>query len=234
MLAVSDIVCAYLRDIEIVKGVTLTVQPGLITAIIGPNGVGKSTLLKGIYGAIRAQGGRIEIDGVDVTHRSMAMRFKAGLRFLPQDSSIFPYMTVEENLQLFAWADDVSFSDLRSRATECFPVLAEKRSSKAGDLSGGQQKQLEFSRFLCGKTRYALVDEPSVGLSPSMSATIYAFLRRMRDEGVGILLVDQQVRDAIDVADNVYVVDGGRVIEEGTGARFRENLGEVVSKWLTH
>lgn len=234
MLAVDDIVCAYLRDIEIVRGVTLTVRPGLITAIIGPNGVGKSTLLKGIYGAMRAQSGRVGIDGRDVTRNSMATRFRAGLRYLPQESSIFPYMTVEENLRLFAWADGVAFDALRSKVAESFPVLAEKRSSKAGDLSGGQQKQLEFSRFLCGKTRYALVDEPSVGLSPAMSAIIYAFLQRMRDDGVGILLVDQQVRDAIDVADHVYVVDGGRVIEDGTGERFRENLGEVVSKWLTH
>lgn len=234
MLETSEIVCAYLRDIEIVKGVSLTVRPGLITAIIGPNGVGKSTLLKGIYGAIRAQSGRIAVDDVDITRLTMAGRFKAGIRYMPQDSSIFPYMSVQENVRLFAWADGVAFEPLWQKAGETFPVLHEKRLVRAGDLSGGQQKQLEFSRFLCGKTRYALVDEPSVGLSPAMSELIYAFLKRMRDDGVGILLVDQQVADAIAVADHVYVVDGGKVIEEGAGAQFREHLGEIVSKWLTH
>lgn len=143
-------------------------------------------------------------------------------------------MTVNENLKLFAWADGVNFSVLRDRVLKVFPVLCDKASLKAGDLSGGQRKQLEFARFLCGKTKYALIDEPSVGLSPSMSATIYEFLKHMRSEGVGVLLVDQQVADAIDVADHVYVVDGGKVIEEGTGDRYRQSLSEVVSKWLMH
>lgn len=234
MLVVKEIVCAYLRDIEIVKGVSLTVRPGLITAIIGPNGVGKSTLLKGIYGAIRAQGGTVEADGIDLSRAPMSTRFGAGIRYLPQDSSVFPFMTVRENLQLFAWADGADFGALQQRVAKTFPILRERAAMKAGDLSGGQQKQLEFSRFLCGKAKYALIDEPSVGLSPSMSALIYEFLKEMRDSGVGILLVDQQVADAIDVADYVYVVDGGKVIEEGTGERFRTNLGEVVSKWLMH
>lgn len=232
MLVTNSIVCAYLSDIEIVKGVSLSIKPGEITSIIGPNGVGKSTLLKGIYGAMPVQDGTIELDGVSIEKTSMAMRFKSGVRYLPQDSSVFPYMTVAENLKLFAWADGIASSELEQRAFETFPILREKLSFKAGDLSGGQQKQLEFSRFLCGKTKYALVDEPSVGLSPSMAATIYDFLRAMRSQGVGILLVDQQVAAAIAVADYVYVVDGGKVIEEGSGERFRQNLGEVVSKWL--
>jgi branched-chain amino acid transport system ATP-binding protein len=234
LLVTSEIVCAYQRDIEIVKGVSLTVRPGLITAIIGPNGVGKSTLLKGIYGSIGTQSGKIEADGVDMSHAPMSARFKAGIRYLPQESSIFPYMTVEENLQLFAWADGVDVHHLSEGVVNTFPILHEKYSSKAGDLSGGQQKQLEFSRFLCGKTKYALVDEPSVGLSPSMSSTIYSFLTKMRDDGVGILLVDQQVASALAIANHVYVVDGGKVIEEGPGDQFRENLGAVVSKWLMH
>jgi branched-chain amino acid transport system ATP-binding protein len=234
VLLTNEIVCAYLRDIEIVKGVSLTIRPGLITAIIGPNGVGKSTLLKGIYGSIKAQSGRIEADGVDLSGAPMAARFKAGIRYLPQDSSVFPYMTVQENLKLFAWADNVNFEQLRHSVFATFPDLQEKYHTKAGDLSGGQRKQLEFSRFLCGKTKYALVDEPSVGLSPSMCSTIYSFLKRMRDDGVGILLVDQQVASAIDIANHVYVVDGGKVIEEGSGEQFRNNLGAVVSKWLMH
>ncbi len=232
MLVTNKIVCAYLSDIEIVRGVSLTIEPGKITSIIGPNGVGKSTLLKGIYGAIPVQNGTIELDGNRIEAASMATRFKSGIRYLPQDSSVFPYMTVSENLKLFAWADGVGYNDLERRALDTFPILREKLTDKAGDLSGGQQKQLEFSRFLCGKTKYALVDEPSVGLSPSMSSTIYGFLKLMRAEGVGILLVDQQVAAAIEVADHVYVIDGGKVIEEGSGERFRKNLGEVVSKWL--
>lgn len=232
MLVTDKIVCAYLSDIEIVKGVSLAIQPGKITSIIGPNGVGKSTLLKGIYGAIPVQSGNIHIDGVSIENLSMAARFKLGIRYLPQDSSIFPYMSVLENLKLFAWADKVSHARIEELAFQTFPILREKAATKAGDLSGGQQKQLEFSRFLCGKTKYALVDEPSVGLSPSMSATIYDFLKVMRSQGVGVLLVDQQVAAAIDVADHVYVIDSGKVIEEGSGGRFRENLGEVVSKWL--
>ena len=234
MLTTNEIVCAYLRDIEIVKGVTLTIRPGLITAIIGPNGVGKSTLLKGIYGSLQIQSGSIAADGNDVSKMPMAARFKGGIRYLPQDSSVFPYMTVEENLRIFAWADNVNFPTFREDVLKVFPILREKYSLKAGDLSGGQQKQLEFSRFLCGKTKYALVDEPSVGLSPLMCEAIYSFLKKMRNDGVGILLVDQQVASAIEIADHVYVVDGGKVVEEGSGYQFRSNLGEVVSKWLMH
>jgi branched-chain amino acid transport system ATP-binding protein len=234
VLVIDEIVCAYLRDIEIVRGVSLTIRPGRITAIIGPNGVGKSTLLKGIYGAIRSQRGTIRDNDEDLGRESMSRRFNAGIRYLPQDSSIFPYMTVNENLKLFAWADRVEFSVLREKVAKTFPVLREKASQKAGDLSGGQRKQLEFARFLCGKTRYALIDEPSVGLSPSMSTAIYDFLKHMRSEGVGILLVDQQVADAIDIADHVYVVDGGRVVEEGSGDHYRKNLSGVVAKWLMH
>jgi branched-chain amino acid transport system ATP-binding protein len=234
VLVIDEIVCAYLRDIEIVRGVSLTIRPGRITAIIGPNGVGKSTLLKGIYGAIRSQRGTIRDNDEDLGRESMSRRFNAGIRYLPQDSSIFPYMTVNENLKLFAWADRVEFSVLREKVAKTFPVLREKASQKAGDLSGGQRKQLEFARFLCGKTRYALIDEPSVGLSPSMSTAIYDFLKHMRSEGVGILLVDQQVADAIDIADHVYVVDGGRVVEEGSGDHYRQNLSGVVAKWLMH
>jgi branched-chain amino acid transport system ATP-binding protein len=232
LLVTNRIVCAYLSDIEIVRGVSLSIDPGKITSIIGPNGVGKSTLLKGIYGAIPVQNGTIELEGISIEKTSMAARFKSGIRYLPQDSSVFPYMTVLENLKLFAWADGVDHGELKDHAIRTFPILRDKLSTKAGDLSGGQQKQLEFSRFLCAKTKYALVDEPSVGLSPSMSATIYDFLKLMRTQGVGILLVDQQVAAAIEVADHVYVIDGGKVIEDGSGERFRKNLGEVVSKWL--
>jgi branched-chain amino acid transport system ATP-binding protein len=232
VLLANNIVCAYLTDIEIVRGVSLSIQPGKITSIVGPNGVGKSTLLKGLYGAIPLQNGTIELNGVSVENKPMAARFKLGLRYLPQDSSIFPYMTVLENLKLFAWADRVEHRILQDRVLRTFPILRESLSTKAGDLSGGQQKQLEFSRLLCGKTKYALVDEPSVGLSPSMSATVYDFLKLMRTQGMGILLVDQQVAAAIEVADHVYVIDGGKVVEDGSGEGFRENLGEVVSKWL--
>jgi branched-chain amino acid transport system ATP-binding protein len=232
VLVANKIVCAYLTDIEIVRGVTLSVEPGKVTSIIGPNGVGKSTLLKGLYGTIPVQNGTIELDGLNVENSSMAARFKSGIRYLPQDSSVFPYMTVLENLKLFAWADAVEHRAFEDQVFQTFPILQERLSAKAGDLSGGQQKQLEFSRFLCGKTKYALVDEPSVGLSPSMSATIYDFLGRMRNQGMGILLVDQQVAAAIEIADHVYVIDGGKVVDEGSGERFRRSLGEVVSKWL--
>lgn len=234
MLSIDGLSCAYLRDIVIVKDVSMIIRPGAVTAVIGPNGVGKSTLLKGIYGAMTPQAGRVSVDGMDITSESIASRFKRGLRYLPQDTSIFPFMTVEDNLRLFSWADKTDPQELFERTKAVFPILGERRRQRAGNFSGGQRKQLEFARFLCGNTRYALIDEPSVGLSPALSAEIYRFMDTMREQGVGILLVDQQVTAALELADFVYVIDGGQIIEEGSGEQYRANISTVVSSWLIH
>jgi len=213
MLEVRDLYVGYYRDLHILRGVELTAGPGQITAVLGANGVGKSTLLKAIFGLLTPERGEIRFDGRMLLgvppHRMVDM----GVCYLPQQPGIFPQMSVEENLELGAWTyrrDRRRLQQALERNYQRFPVLREKRHQPAGQLSGGQQRMVELARALMTSPRLMLVDEPSAGLAKTVADEVYVMLWGLRDEGLTIVLVDQDIRRALRVADYVYVLDLGR------------------------
>lgn len=226
MLEVKDLYVGYYRDLNILQGVSIKAERGKITTVLGANGVGKSTLLKAIYGFLRPNDGEIILDGQNVvgvpTHKLITM----GLSYIPQQPGIFRWMSVEENLELGAW----TFRNDRARIKrkleenyERFPALAERRRSPAGELSGGMQRMVELGRALMTDPKVILVDEPTAGLAKLLAQEVYQMLVDLRDkEGMTIVLVDQQIRQALKIADYVYVLELGRNKFEGPVEEFRD------------
>lgn len=234
-LEVRDVHAAYQRDLFILKGLDLSVAEGSIVIVIGPNGSGKSTLLKAICGILKPQKGSVWLDGTEITGIELDHIIRKGICYIPQERAVFPQMTVAENLELGCWvfkSDRLKVNRRIAWAYERFPVLQERRRQQAGSLSGGLQRILDVAKSLLSNPALLLIDEPSVGLSPLVAQSIYAELLALKREGRTILLVDQDVRSAMAIADEVYVLDLGRVKTHGTKAEFEGQLGEVVRNWL--
>lgn len=232
MLEVNDLHVGYYKDLNILQGVNMRAREGQITAVLGANGVGKSTLLKAIYGFIKPQQGTITVGGQDITHLSSHELVHHGVSYIPQRQSVFPFMTVEENLELGAW----SFRDDRGQVEqrleenyERFPILWERRRSPAGELSGGMQRMVELGRVMMTRPGLILVDEPTAGLAVMLANDIYRLLVKLKDEGITVLLVDQNIRQAIKIADYVYVLELGRNRHEGPREEF-DDLKKAL--WL--
>jgi len=226
MLEVKDLYVGYYRDLNILQGVSIRAEKGKITTVLGANGVGKSTLLKAIYGFLRPNAGEIFLDGQNVvgvpTHKLITM----GLSYIPQQPGIFRWMSVEENLELGAWTfrnDKARIKRKLEENYERFPALAERRHSHAGELSGGMQRMVELGRALMTDPKVILVDEPTAGLAKLLAQEVYQMLVDLRDkEGMTIVLVDQQIRQALKIADYVYVLELGRNKFEGPVEEFRD------------
>lgn len=234
-LEVQDLHVAYQRDLFVLRGLDLVADQGKITIVIGPNGSGKSTLLKAIAGNLKAGKGRVTLDGQDITGIEADESISRGISYIPQDRAVFPQMTVTENLELGCWIFRKDRARVRERlawALERFPALGEKRRLPAGALSGGLQRMLDIAKSLLSNPSLLLVDEPSVGLAPRVAQTIYAELQSLRHEGRTILLVDQDVRSAMQIADYVYVLDLGKVQAHDRRDAFEGKLGEMVRSWL--
>jgi branched-chain amino acid transport system ATP-binding protein len=226
MLEVRDLYVGYYRDLNILQGVSIKAEKGKITTVLGANGVGKSTLLKTIYGFLRPNSGEILLDGQNVvgipTHKLIDM----GIAYIPQEPGIFRWMTVEENLELGAWTfrhDRARIKRKLEENYERFPPLKERRRSQAGELSGGMQRMVELGRTLMTDPKVILVDEPTAGLAKLLAEEVYQMLVDLRDkEGKTIILVDQQIRQALKIADYVYVLELGRNKFEGPIEQFRD------------
>jgi branched-chain amino acid transport system ATP-binding protein len=202
----------------ILNGVSLTVAPGRITGVIGPNGAGKSTLLKAIMGYIVPRGGTVRLDGDDITRLPTHERIRRGIAYIAQTRSHFASQTVQENLRMGAYL--VRNRNVRSeRQAEVFrrfPILAERRRQSAALLSGGQLRMLEIGRVLMTSPRLIVLDEPSVGLSPGLVDMVYGHLRELAASGTTLLIVEQNVRKLLSVADFVYALENGTNRFEGT------------------
>jgi len=234
-LEARDLHAAYQKDLFILKGLDLSVPVGKITIVIGPNGSGKSTLLKSICGILKPQKGSVRLDQTDITGIDLDEIIKRGVSYIPQERAVFPQMTVAENLDLGCWVFKKDRRKVRERiqwALERFPVLQDRRKHLAGSLSGGLQRILDIAKALLCNPTLLLVDEPSVGLSPLIAQEIYEELLALKAEGRTILLVDQDVRSAMAIADEVYVLDLGAVKTHGTKENFEGQLGDVVRNWL--
>lgn len=225
MLRIENLEVGYQRDLRILRGVTLEAKTGLITAILGANGVGKSTLLKTVAGFLKPAAGSIQLNGTELAGLAPHALIAQGVAFLPQDSGVVLDMSVEENLLLGAWTFRHDRARLNAKLADSykrFPALAPKRRQHAGALSGGQRRMVEFARALMSDPEVLLIDEPTAGLSVRVSADVYEMLGAFRAEGRTILLVDQQIKDAVKLSDYVYVLDVGRNRREGPAREFTD------------
>jgi branched-chain amino acid transport system ATP-binding protein len=223
LLEVRDLHVGYYRELSIIKGVTIRAHRGQITALLGSNGVGKSTLLKAIAGFLAPTSGDVLLAGVSILNVAPHEMISHGVSYMAQRRGIFGEMTVQENLLLGAWSfrsDRPQVSSQLSIAYERFPALWQKRDQKAGELSGGQQRMVELGRALMCDPSLILVDEPTAGLARNIWESVYAMLVDLSREGRAIVLVDQEIRAALKVASYVYVLDLGRNRAEGPPDQF--------------
>lgn len=235
-LSVRNLHVAYDPDVEILRGVSLTVEGGQITAVIGPNGAGKSTLVRALVGLAPILDGRVQLAGDDITGLSASRLVSAGVVLVPQERTIFPEMTVGENLQMGGWTRRHDRSWLKGRiqsVCDDFPVLGKRLGDRAGNLSGGQQKMLEIARGLIVAPRLLILDEPTSGLAPGIAKQVYEEISELCLKGtVTILLVDQNVRDALAVAGYAYVLMAGRNEAEGIAPALLDGLDGLVKGWM--
>jgi branched-chain amino acid transport system ATP-binding protein len=231
VLALTDIQAGYGRAALVLRGLTVEVPAGTVVCLVGPNGAGKSTVLKVASGLLAPRSGRITVEGVDVTGRRPQELLAAGVAHVLQGHSVFREMSVAENVLLGAYTlkDKALIAQRAEYVRELFPVVGERWKALAGLLSGGQQKQVEFARSLMVSPKVVLLDEPSMGLDPKTTTTVFEQVERMREAGIAVLLVEQNARRALETADIGCVLDLGRVHISGPAAELLADprLGEL-------
>ncbi|MDL5045381.1 ABC transporter ATP-binding protein [Oscillatoria amoena NRMC-F 0135] len=233
MLEIKDLTVAY-GPVEALHGVSLHVAAGEIVTLIGSNGAGKSTLLRTISGLIRPRTGTILFRGSHQLEKTKPhLIVREGLTQVPEGRGIFAQLTVWENLQMGSYlrCDNQELGEDYEYVFKLFPVLKERRDQKAGTLSGGEQQMLAIGRALMGKPRLLLLDEPSLGLAPLVTQTIFATLREINDSGTTILLVEQNARQALKLAHRGYVIETGRIVLEDRAQNLL-NSEEVKKAYL--
>ena len=230
LLEASDLVAGY-GETEILHGVSITVSEGEVITIIGPNGCGKSTLMKAIVGLLRIRTGSVTFRGADISALPPEQIVRTGLCYVPQTSNVFPSLTIRENLEMGAF---VRRDDYRGRVDEMFrlfPDLALRPAQKAGSLSGGQRQMLAIARALMLDPALVLLDEPSAGLSPAMTGLVFERIREINRTGVAVVLVEQNAREALGMSDRGYILVSGENRLEDTGRDLLDNP-DVASLYL--
>ena len=224
MLEINKLEASY-GAVQALRGISLKVEQGKIVALLGANGAGKTSVLKTISGIVEPRRGSVRFDGRDLAGLEPNQIVKIGLSHVPEGREIFRLRTVRENLVLGAYLrhDSAAIAADMERMYGYFPILSERQRQRAGLLSGGQQQMLAIARALMARPRMMLFDEPSLGLSPLLVKEIFAIIRRLRDDGMTILLVEQNASVALDVADYGYVMEVGRIVMEDRAAALRDN-----------
>ena len=229
MLTVENLHAGYGTS-EVLVGVSLEVKAGAVVALIGANGAGKTTTMRAISGMVRPNKGRVLLDGRPVQDMDASRIARLGLAHSPEGRKVFGPLTVEDNLLLGAYSRLPRFFGFRARAAAdlegvyaLFPRLKERRLQAAGTLSGGEQQMLAIGRALMSKPKVMLLDEPSMGLAPIIVQEVFNTIRRLKETGITLLLVEQFAKSALEVADYAYVMDRGRIAIEGTPAHLRED-----------
>jgi branched-chain amino acid transport system ATP-binding protein len=224
VLEIRDMVCAY-GGIIALKGISLQVKAGQLVALIGANGAGKSTTLRAISGLVAPSSGSLFFEGDNITGAKPPRVLARGIAHCPEGRRVFPYMTVEENLNLGAYlrTDSSEVSVDRDRIYVEFPRLAERRLQAAGTLSGGEQQMLAIGRALMSRPRMIMFDEPSLGLAPNIVEQTFAIIRRIQAAGTTVLLVEQNAFAALGMCDHAYLLESGRVVLSGPGTELIEN-----------
>jgi len=239
VLELRSVDVAYHGDIRILQGLSMEVHPGRITGVIGPNGAGKSTALRTLYGLLKPVKGDVLLDGNVVTGMPPWQFIERGITLVPQNRSLFNELTVEDNLRLACWSfrrDKARVAEALERAYAQFPLLKERRRQAAGAMSGGQQRFLELGRALALKPRAVLLDEPTAMIAPKLAAEIYEFIHGLPRQGITVLLVDQNVRQCVRVADHVYVLELGKNKIDGSASDFIRDadLRNLIAEWVDY
>jgi branched-chain amino acid transport system ATP-binding protein len=223
LLAISGLRTGY-GATEILRGVSLAVNEGEIVAVVGSNGAGKSTLNRAISGVVRAWSGTIRFGEHSIERAKPSAVVSQGLIHVPEGRRIFPNMTVAENLDLGCYRRARSRrAEKRDRVYGIFPRLKERQAQYAGTLSGGEQQMLAIGRGLMAEPKLLILDEPSLGLSPLLVEELFALIKRISQQGITLLLVEQNVMQSLDVASRAYVLDNGAIVLEGSAADVRNN-----------
>ena len=224
MLEVRGLHCRY-GKVGVVKGISLEVREGELVSLIGANGAGKTTTLKAISGLVPPVGGQILFRGEEITSAQARRILALGIAHCPEGRRVFPYMTVQENLEMGCYlrADRARIGSDMERIFARFPVLAERRTQPAGTLSGGEQQMLAIGRALMSRPRLVLFDEPSLGLAPTMVERTFEIIAEIRKEGTTVLMVEQNAYAALEMCDRSYVLESGEVALHGTGAELLGN-----------
>ena len=231
MLAIRGLCSGYGR-IEVLHGIDLAVEQGQIVTLIGANGVGKTTLMKTISGLVRPSAGEIELEGASIAGQPAHKIVAQGISHVAEGRAILKRMTVLDNLRMGGYVrSDSGLGRDITRVLERFPALAERRNQMAGSLSGGEQQMLAIGRALIARPRVLLLDEPSLGLAPKFVTRVFLTLRELREEGKTILLVEQNARLALQIADHGYVMERGRIVLSGSG-RDLLDMPEVQRTYL--
>ncbi|MCF6305741.1 MAG: ABC transporter ATP-binding protein [Rhodobacteraceae bacterium] len=208
---------------DILHDCTIAVEKGEIAVIVGPNGAGKSTAMKAVFGMLDIHKGQVRLDGQDITKMSPQDRVKAGMGFVPQNNNVFTSMTVQENLEMGAYIRLEDFSDTMEQVFDLFPILKEKRKQPAGELSGGQRQQVAVGRALMTNPKVLMLDEPTAGVSPIVMDELFDRIIEVAKTGIAILMVEQNARQALNIADKGYVLVQGRNRFTDTGAALLAN-----------
>lgn len=222
VLEIEDLEAGY-GEHDVLSGVNMSIEEGRITGLIGPNGTGKSTLLKAIVGIADVKGGRIVYQGDPLTDFEPSELIRQGITYMPQGDRVFPRMSVYDNLRMGGYVLDDGFEEALEEVYDLYPVLEEKSDHRAGDLSGGQRTMLSFGMALINQPNLILLDEPSAGLAPELVDDLFDQIERLRDEGIPFLIVEQSVRILLDHCDYVYVIEGGTTVFSGTPDELRDD-----------
>ena len=229
LLTINNIEVIYDEVILVLRGLSLVVPKGQIVALLGSNGAGKSTTLKAISGLLPSERGEITegsitFDGKDVTHVDAAARVKSGLSLCMEGRHVFEHLTVQENLVAGAYSRGGAATEDFDLVYTYFPKLADMRNRVSGYLSGGEQQMLAIGRALMAKPRLLMLDEPSLGLAPLLVQEIFGYIRSLNKEvGITVLVIEQNARRALEVADHGYILEQGRIVLEGSAAELSEN-----------
>lgn len=217
VLVATDVVAGYLPGLDILTGTNFELGDGELVGIIGPNGAGKSTLVKAMFGLVTIRSGSVRLRGEDITNLKAHALVAKGVGYVPQSDNVFPNLTIEENLEMGVYQDPKRFDERFAVVAELFPLLADRRLQRAGLLSGGERQMLAMGRALMMEPTVLFLDEPSAGLSPSNQDEVFRRVRLINETGVSIVMVEQNARRCLQVADRAYVLDQGRNAHEGSG-----------------
>lgn len=238
-MAIKDVTVAYHGDITILNNVSIEARAGQVTGIIGPNGAGKSTALKTFFGLLPLRSGSVMLQGRDISRQKPHDRAGEGVAFVPQHRSLFADLSVEDNLALGCWVFRHDKARVRRRIDaiyERFPILRDKRNDPVSSMSGGQQRFVEFGRALLLEPSVILLDEPTAMLAPKISREFYTLIRSFADEGMTVILVDQNVRRCAEISDHLYILELGRNKADGSREQFQEGsaLRDMVAAWMDY